>query len=427
MSRYLRTVSTRRLLAIIVGFATAVAAGAAIAVAAASGGPVPPKKPLANAIRSALGGPEVTGITARVSFTNHLIDSSNIQGSDPILTGATGRLWLSPSDHRLRLELQSERGDAQVVVNNGSFWVYDPSGNTVYEGTLPKGVFDHTHGAGKPDKLPSVAQIQSDLNRAARHVDLSGAIPGDVAGHAAYTIRVSPKHSGGLIGAAEFAWDAARGIPLRIAVYARNDSSPVLELKATDISYGKVPASDFNVSPPSNAKVVKVATPQGKSATPQGKSATPQGKSATPQGKSAAAADGMHTRKAHHEISGVKAVQSRLPFKLNAPSTLVGLQRRNVTLLDWKGTPAAIVAYGQNLGGIAVIEQRADKGGSRLAAKPHGDQAGLSLPTVSINGITGQELDTALGTMVRFTRAGVTYTVVGSVPPVAADQAARAL
>ena len=52
---------------------------------------------------------------------------------------------------------------------------------------------------------------------------------------------------------------------------------------------------------------------------------------------------------------------------------------------------------------------------------------GLSLPTVSINGATGQELDTALGTMVRFTRDGVAYTVIGSVPSAAADAAARGL
>ena len=52
---------------------------------------------------------------------------------------------------------------------------------------------------------------------------------------------------------------------------------------------------------------------------------------------------------------------------------------------------------------------------------------GLSLPTVSINGVTGQELDTALGTMVRFTRGKVIYTVVGSVPAAAAELAARAL
>src|SRR5512135_1475242 len=99
---------------------SAIAAGAAIAVAAAGTGPVPPQKPLAQAVHDALAAPKVSGITAQISFTNHLIDSTDIQGADPILTGATGRLWLS-SDHRLRLELQSNggHGDAQVLVNNG--------------------------------------------------------------------------------------------------------------------------------------------------------------------------------------------------------------------------------------------------------------------------------------------------------------------
>jgi hypothetical protein len=85
------------------------------------------------------------------------------------------------------------------------------------------------------------------------------------------------------------------------------------------------------------------------------------------------------------------------------------------------------VTYGQNLGGIAVIEQSADSAKPGAASQSSGEHHGLNLPTVSINGVTGQELDTALGTMVRFTRAGVAYTVLGSVPPAAADAAARAL
>ena len=134
--KFLRTVSTRRLLAIIVGLVSAIVAGAAIAVAAQGSGPVPAPKPLPNAIHTALAAPAPAGITARISFSNHLIDASDLQGADPILSGGTGRLWLS-SDHRLRLELQSDNGDAQVVVNQRSFWIYDPSANAVYRGTLP--------------------------------------------------------------------------------------------------------------------------------------------------------------------------------------------------------------------------------------------------------------------------------------------------
>jgi hypothetical protein len=95
-----------------------------------------------------------------------------------------------------------------------------------------------------------------------------------------------------------------------------------------------------------------------------------------------------------------------------------------VTRLDWGGSPAALVAYGRNLGGIAVLEQSARSHGKVGFG---GSGRGLSLPTVSINGVTGQELDTALGTMVRFTRSNVTYTVLGSVPAPAAEAAARAL
>ena len=147
-----------------------------------------------------------------------------------------------------------------MVVNNRSFWVYDPTSNTVYKGTLPQDAAKAEDAKAKDHGVPSIAQIQKHLSELANHVNLTGAIPGDVAGHSAYSIRVSPKHDGGLLGAGELAWDAIKGVPLRVAVYAQNDSSPVLELKATDISYGKVSSSVFNVAPPTGAKVVRVDT-----------------------------------------------------------------------------------------------------------------------------------------------------------------------
>src|ERR1035441_6538519 len=159
--KYLRTVSTHRLLATLAGLLVAVAGGTAIAVAASGAGAAPPRSGLARALHKALSAPAVAGITARITFTNNLIDTSAIQGSDPILTGASGRLWLS-GDHQLRLELQSANGDAQVLVTNGSFWISDPSSNTVYEGTLPQDKSTAKAGTAKQDKLPSIAQIQSD-------------------------------------------------------------------------------------------------------------------------------------------------------------------------------------------------------------------------------------------------------------------------
>jgi hypothetical protein len=246
-----------------------------------------------------------------------------------------------------------------------------------------------------------------------QHLDLSGARPSDVAGRAAYTVAVSPKHSAGLFGDVQLAWDALRGVPLRVAVYARGDRTPVLELKATSISYGAVAASDFALTPPTGAKVVQISPP----------GSGVQG--ASERGET-------RQRRAANAVTGVAAVAHHLSFSLVAPGSLVGLPRQSVTLLRWGGSPAALVTYGQNLGGIAVIEQTASSAStsSHSASSDNGNSgtgSGLTVPTVSINGATGQELDTALGTVVRFSRAGVSYTVLGSVPPTAADAAARAL
>jgi outer membrane lipoprotein-sorting protein len=390
--KYLRTVSTRRLLAMIAGVVAVIAGGTAIAVAASGSGPKPAPESLARAVHGALTAPQVQGITARVSFTNNLIGATNLQGTDPILSGASGRLWIS-NDGQMRLELQADNGeDAQVLVSKKNFWIYDPSSNTQYRGALPQ---DHKSGS---DKVPSVAQIQQRINEFVQHANLSGAIPSDVAGQAAYTVRVSPKHDGGLLGSAELAWDATRGVPLKFAIYARGQDKPVIQLKVTDISYGKVPASDFAVTPPPGAKVVTVNLPAG-----------------------AAKAGRMHGR-AHRDVAGAAAVAKKVPFTLTAPKTLVGLPRQSVSLIDMDGTPGALVTYGQNLGGIAVIEQAAQSQASSGA-----ERRGLSLPSVTIKGATGHELDTALGSVVQFTRGGVDYTVLGSVPAAAADAAARAL
>ena len=389
-----RTLPTGRLIALLTAVAAVIAGGTAIALGAAGGGPVPPAKPLARAVHDAIAAPDVNGITARITFTNKLIDSSSLEGGGPLLKGAKGRLWLGDG-HKLRLELQTDRGDAQIVSDGVRAWVYDSTSHTVYRGRLPRAM-----RAEKAErKVPTLAAVQQGLNELARTTDLSRAKPGNVAGRPAYTVRISPKHDGGLLGAGALAWDAAKGVPLRAAVYAQDSSTPVLELKAERIRYGKVPASAFAVSPPAGAKVVDVDVP------------------------SRSPVDAQHKRGGERAVTGVGPVSKAVPFQLTAPATLVGLPRREVRLADWNGDEAAVVTYGQDLGGMVVIEQPAEP----RPATSDTRGGGLRLPKVSINGATGEELDTALATMIRFQRGGVAYTVLGSVPPAAAQAAARGL
>jgi hypothetical protein len=62
-----------------------------------------------------------------------------VQGSDPLLTGGSGRLWATP-DGDLRLELQSDsaRGDSEIVVNGRHFLVYSATPAGRIRGTLPR-------------------------------------------------------------------------------------------------------------------------------------------------------------------------------------------------------------------------------------------------------------------------------------------------
>jgi len=353
---------------------------------AVGGGGTPPPKPLDRAIYDAARAPEPQGITARIHFSNNLLPAGSLpQGSgSPVITGADGRLWLT-NDGRLRLELQSDAGDAQIVSDGKRFSVYDAASNTVYEGPVSQ----HREAA-KPE--PTIGSIRRSLADLGRMWNLSGATPTNTAGQPTYTVRISPKDDGGLLGAGEVAWDAARGVPLRAAVYAQGQTSPVLQLEATDISYGPVSASDVAVKPPAGARKVLISPTVGRDR------------------------NGNAT-----SVSGLAAVQRHVDFPISAPATLAGLPRREVSLVRFGSENGALVTYGQGLGAILVFQETSDGQGNPVR---RGD---LRLPEINIDGVTGSELATALGTVVTFDRNGVSYTVGGSVPPLAAENAARGL
>ena len=65
---------------------------------------------------------------------------------------------------------------------------------------------------------------------------------------------------------------------------------------------------------------------------------------------------------------------------------------------------AALVTYGRGLGTVFLLEQR--KSGAKTALS--------ALPSASVNGIRAHELDTTLGSVIQWSRGGVTYTIAGS-------------
>jgi outer membrane lipoprotein-sorting protein len=400
--RRLRTASTRQL-TIAVAVIAALAASAAIAQAALTGaGPTPSPKALASAILDAFNAPEPEGVTAKIHFTNNLLPSGSLPGgaASPLAAGADGRLWIQKSG-KFRLELQSDAGDAQIVSDGSKVTVYDASSNTVYRATLPAAAKDAATPTDHADEKLTLDKINKTLDELAKTWTISGADPTSTAGQPTYTVKISPKDDGGLLGAAELAWDAVRGAPLRAAVYAQGQSEPVLQLEATDVSYDAVPDSAVAVTPPAGATVNDFSP-----------------KDANGAGRE----HGGHSQ--HADVQGLAAVQRQVGFHVSAPDKLAGLPRQDVRLVDFGDEKGALTVYGQGFGAIAVLQHAVKPS---TGAKDKGGDRALRLPAINIDGATGSELATALGTVVTFERGGVAYVVAGSVPPVAAENAARGL
>jgi outer membrane lipoprotein-sorting protein len=369
----LRRLSLSRLL-LLCGLVVAIGVSATALASAVGSGPTPSPKPLALAVHDALAGPSVEGVSATVKLTNNLLEGANLASgggeanqlsSSPLLSGASGRLWIA-KDGRVRLELQAEKGDTQILYDGHTITLYDGSTNKLYRYKIPAHEGSAAdHGSGGQDaghhEPPTVANVEKALANLRHHANVSGATATDVAGQAAYTVRVSPNESGSLLGGAELSFDAAHGVPLRAAIYSSTSSSPVLELAASEISYGPVEDSVFSFTPPPGVKIEEVSTPGQDSA------------------KQPAPSAGAHS---HPKVT----------------------------------------TRGHGVTGIAVVEDPVEQGAKKPPVNlPEG------LPKVKINGVSATELATPLGTLLSFERSGVRYLLAGSVTPAAIEAVARGL
>jgi hypothetical protein len=373
------------------------AAGGAVAVAAGldGGRDYPPRTTLAGAVSRWLGAERPAGVTAEVRLTTRLVDTGRLADGAALLAGATGTVHVASNGHA-RLDVRTVRGDAVVTFDGERLAIYDARTNTVYRLDAPVALRQAVAQAAEGG-APSSAAIAVALAGLATQASVRGPEPGNTAGQPSYTVRLSPRRDAGLLGALEVAWDAVRGVPLRVALYAEGGDEPVVELEATEVSYAPVAEADVTIEPPGDARVVDLAS----------------------------RLDDLRAEAEQHldaeGAEGVEAVSRAVPFGLRAPEALVGLPLSGIRAVTWDGRPAAVALYGRGLGQVVVLQEPA--GAGDLAAE---GRAG-ALPRVAIEGAVGWELVTALGTVLRVEREGVRYTVAGSVPAVAAEAAVREL
>jgi outer membrane lipoprotein-sorting protein len=373
----LRRLPLYRLL-LLCGLVVAVGVSATALASALSSGPTPHAKPLAQVVHDTFSATPVEGVSANIQLTNHLLEGASLASgggggsgaggelaSSPLISGASGRLWVA-KDGRVRLELQAEKGDTEIIYDGHTVQLYDAASNTLYRYTPTAAQQGTALDTNHPDTAapdhgpPTLAKIEERISHLREHATVSEATPTDVAGQPAYTVRVSPKESGSLFGGVELSVDAVHGVPLRTAVYSTTSKSPVIELAATEVSYGPVEDSVFAFSPPAGVKIQDVSSPHTEGST------------------------GTH--------AATKADKPTVTTRGHGPTA------------------------------IAVLESKSQAGSGPSASEPL-----PGLPKVKVNGATATELRTALGTVLSFERSGVRYVLAGSVPPAAVEALARGL
>ena len=339
-----------------------------------SGAAKPPKRSLASAVHRIFTARPVTGVSAQFRVDQHLLaGSSTSLASNPLLQGATGSVWVGGG--RARLVVKSQLGTTSVAYDGHQVMLYDQNHHVAY--VLP--VKHHAKkGSATEHNVPTMAAIQHALAQASKFAILSGAIPSNVAGREAYTVHVSPRHNGGLFGEFDLAWDAAHAVPLRFAIFPRGSSTAAISISVTHIRYGAIPARALSMTPPAGTKIVHVHMP----------------------GKNDHPAQQAHMAPA----VGAAAVSKAVGFTVAAPKRLAGFPQHQLRAVTIGSHRAALATYGRGLGTVFLLEQRASGSKSPLS----------SLPSVSLAGIKAHELDTTLGSVIQWSRGGVTYTIAGS-------------
>ena len=342
------------------------------------------------------------GVSARIQFTNHLIEGASLASGraaasrsprapcSPAPQGDCG----SPATAARAWNCSPKRAIPQILYDGHTVSLYDASSNTplpLYAAGQQRVQRRRAPGDGHRatgTQIPTVAEIQEAIAQAMRTREPLRRDPTDVAGQAAYTVRISPRHNGGLIGGAELAWDAVHGVPLRARRLLDASSSPVLELAATEVSYG----ASRTRSSPSLAADAKVRS---------NLRARAQRAARPPSERS-------HT-------SGLRGA-GRSPFTLDARRR--SRDARNEVRRTAERPRTALSHTARASAGSRCSRARPRPAASELRssglAAPEGAAEGDSL-----HGASATELPTALGTLLSFERAGVRYLLAGSVTPAA--------
>ncbi|KRC51172.1 hypothetical protein ASE16_09630 [Leifsonia sp. Root227] len=187
-----------------------------------------------------------------------------------LLTGDhTAKVYVDgPS--KQRLQVLDQLAERDVIRNGSDVWLYTSTGTKVTHVTLPDrslvkspdNVKTPDNKQPDPDATTGAATTPSQLaQRFLTAVDPSTSVtlgdPVKVAGRDAYDLVLTPKTDATLVGSVSIAVDGTTGIPLRVQVDARGQSTPAFEVGFSEFSTATPSASVFAFTPPKGATVTE--------------------------------------------------------------------------------------------------------------------------------------------------------------------------
>ena len=190
-----------------------------------------------------------------------------------LLTGDHSvRVWQSGQDQS-RVALLDTFAETEVVRSGSDVWTYDSTKNAVTHVRLPDRAAPNAKSApadGSPAEGSPFggAEALTPADAAAKvlaAIDPTTQVTvgeaATVAGRSAYELRVSPRSTSSLVDTVVLAVDADNWLPLRVAVTARGQHDPAVDVRFTQVSLDVPAAARFQFAPPKGATVQERSLP----------------------------------------------------------------------------------------------------------------------------------------------------------------------
>ena len=194
-----------------------------------------------------LGIPSLPGAGSNSSDLTSLISGSH-----------TLRLWYA-GPNRVRLAVQGQLGESDVVRNGTDLWTWASSDKTATHRKLPTAKQDSGTKTAAPGTAAMTPQQAADeaLKAISPTTNVSTEGTANVAGRSAYELVLSPKTAATLVDSVHIAIDGSTHVPLRVQVFARGVSKPALEVGFTAFDPTTPAASVFAFNPPPGTTVTQ--------------------------------------------------------------------------------------------------------------------------------------------------------------------------